>query len=62
MEKLGSGNCGSARGYQRQTEREMKWEARAKSLNMTFWNKDGEDGFQDGRAARLKSKADALGR
>lgn len=40
----------------------MKWEARAKSVNMTFLNKDGEDGFQDGHAAWLKSKADALGR
>lgn len=62
MENLGSSNCGSARRCQRQTERGMKWEARAKSLNMTCWNKDGEDGFQDGHAARLKSTADALGR
>lgn len=59
---MGSGNCGLARRGQRQTERGTKWEARAKSVNMTFWNKDGEDGFQDGRAAWLKSKADALGR
>lgn len=62
MEKLGTGNYDSARRCQRQTERGMKWEARAKSLNKTFWNEDGEDGLQDGRAARLKSKADALGR
>lgn len=62
MEEMGTGNCGSARRCQRQTERGMKWKARAKSLNKTFWNEDGEDGFQDGRAAQLKSKADALGR
>lgn len=59
---MGRGNYGWIRRCQEQTETGVKWEARAKSLNMTSWKKNGEGGLQNRRAAQLRSKADALGR
>jgi len=62
VEGVGRSSCEWTRRCQRQTETWVKWEARAKSLNMTCWNKDGEGGLQNGHAAELRSKADAPGR
>lgn len=47
----GSCGCGWTRRCQGQTETGVKWEAKAKSLNMMCWNKDGEGGLQNGHVA-----------
>lgn len=55
---MGGGGCEWTRKCQRQSEAGE----RAKSVNMTCWNKAGEGGLRNGHAARLRSRADALGR